>query len=102
MGSPRVQSSRQVSHILLLRASLVSPLLFSLYYSSNEKFSPAAASHSHALFYHLGAWEPGQVRTLSRLRQISQEAACMHLRSKLAGLFLDHVSTVQHRCNIRG
>jgi hypothetical protein len=27
---------------------------------------------------------------------------CMHLRSKLAGLFLDHVSTVQHRCNIRG
>ena len=26
----------------------------------------------------------------------------MQLRSKLAGLFLDHISTVQHRCKNRG
>src|SRR6266571_3187033 len=81
MGLPRVPSSRRVSHILLLRASRVYPPLFSLYYSSNEKSSPSAESHSPALFYHLGAWEPGQVRTLSRPRQIEHSAACMHLRS---------------------
>src|SRR5581483_981067 len=45
-------------------------------------------------------WEHGQVRTRSRLRQIEHSAACMHLRSKLARLFLDHVSTIQPRCNI--
>jgi hypothetical protein len=42
------------------------------------------------------------VRILSRLRQIEHSVACMHLRSKLARLFLDHVSTVQHRCKSRG
>jgi hypothetical protein len=57
---------------------------------------------SAILSYHLRAWELGEGRTLSRLRQISQEVACMHLRSKLAGLFLDHISTVQHRCKIGG
>src|SRR5436305_1202908 len=102
MGSPRVPSSRRVSHILLLCASLVYPPLFSLYHSSKEKSSPSAASIYHALVYRLRAWEPGQVRTLSMLKQIEHSAACMHLRSKLAGLFLDHVSTVQHRCKIRG
>src|SRR5437773_9334547 len=77
MGSPRVQSSHRVSHILLLRASLVYPPLFSLYYSSKEKFSPSAESHSHALVYcsrEQGAWT--SENTL--LAQADRAFGCMH------------------------
>ena len=79
-------ASRYLSHILLLRASLVYPPLFSLYHSSNEKSSPSAASLPCSRLP-FESREPGQVRTLSRLRQIEHSVACMHLRSKLAKLF---------------